>query len=64
MGSSTPTMQSKQGILVKLEGDTFLSIIYGKKPVNEFDNFVKEWMNLGGENITKEVNEAYQKTKK
>ncbi|MGG1552036.1 hypothetical protein [Paenibacillus ferrarius] len=64
MGSSTPTMQSKQGILVKLEGDTFLSIIYGKKPIDEFDNFVKEWMSLGGENITKEVNEAYQKTKK
>lgn len=62
-GANTPSMQSKNGILTKLEGDTFLSIIYNKKPVDEFDNFVKEWYNLGGDAITKEVNEWYQKMK-
>ncbi|MDF2921721.1 MAG: hypothetical protein K0R57_635 [Paenibacillaceae bacterium] len=62
-GANTPSMQSKGGILTKLEGDTFLSIIYGKKPVEEFDNFVKEWKSLGGDSIAKEVNEWYKKTK-
>lgn len=62
-GSPTPAMQSKSGILVKLEGDTFISMIYGKKPIGDFDNFVKEWKSIGGEDITKEANEWYQKTK-
>lgn len=62
-GSPTPAMQSKSGILVKLEGDTFISMIYGKKPIDDFDNFVKEWKSIGGEDITKEANEWYQKTK-
>lgn len=63
-GANTATMQSKGGLLVKLEGDTFISMVYGKKSVDEFDNFVKEWKSLGGEEITKEVNDWYQKTKK
>lgn len=63
-GANTPTMQSKGGILVKLEGDTFINMIYGKKPVADFDNFVKEWKSLGGDDIAKEVNEWYQKMKK
>jgi putative aldouronate transport system substrate-binding protein len=62
-GAPTPAMQSKSGILVKLEGDTFISMIYGKKPIDDFDNFVKEWKTIGGEDITKEANEWYQKTK-
>ncbi|WP_214630521.1 extracellular solute-binding protein [Paenibacillus agaridevorans] len=62
-GAPTPAMQSKSGILVKLEGDTFISMIYGKKPIDDFDNFVKEWKSIGGEDITKEANEWYQKTK-
>lgn len=63
-GANTPAMQSKGGILVKLEGDTFINIIYGKKPVTEFDNFVKEWKSLGGDDMTKEVNDWYAKMKK
>lgn len=58
-GAPTPAMQSKSGILVKLEGDTFISMIYGRKPIGDFDNFVKEWMSIGGEEITKEANEWY-----
>lgn len=62
-GAPTPAMQSKNGILVKFEGDTFISMIYGRKPIDDFDAFVKEWMSIGGEEITKEVNEWYQLTK-
>ncbi|WP_168118814.1 extracellular solute-binding protein [Paenibacillus sp. HB172176] len=63
-GANTPTMQSKGGILVKLEGDTFIGMIYGKKPLDDFDKFVEEWKSLGGNDEIKEVNEWYQKTKK
>jgi putative aldouronate transport system substrate-binding protein len=63
-GANTPAMQAKGGILAKLEGDTFISMIYGKKPIEDFDNFVKEWKSLGGDDITKEANEWYQKMKK
>ncbi|SEL94629.1 carbohydrate ABC transporter substrate-binding protein, CUT1 family [Paenibacillus sp. cl141a] len=59
-GSPTKTMQSKNGILAKLEGETFLGIIYGKKPLNDFDNFVHEWYKIGGEQVTNEANEWFQ----
>ncbi|RED63862.1 sugar ABC transporter [Cohnella lupini] len=63
-GKNTPTMQDKGGILVKLEADTFIGMIYGKKPVDDFDKFVTEWNNLGGAKETEEVNEWYQTTQK
>lgn len=59
-GAPTPAMQSKSGILVKLEGETFMSMIYGNKPIEDFDSFVQEWMKIGGEDITREVNEWYK----
>ncbi|MGG6311472.1 hypothetical protein [Paenibacillus macerans] len=62
-GSPTKTMQSKNGILAKLEGETFIGIIYGKKPIDDFDKFVKEWYEIGGEQVTKEANEWYQDSK-
>jgi len=63
-GKNTQTMQDKGGVLVKLEADTFISIVYGKKPVEEFDSFVKEWNSLGGAKETEEVNAWYQSTLK
>lgn len=62
-GSPTKAMQTKGGILAKLEGETFLGIIYGQKPLDAFDTFVKEWNKIGGEQETKEANEWYQKSK-
>ncbi|WP_185602191.1 extracellular solute-binding protein, partial [Paenibacillus sp. 598K] len=56
-GAPTPAMQSKNGILVKLESDTFINMIYGKKPIDDFDSFVEEWKAIGGNDVTKEVNE-------
>lgn len=59
-GANTPAMQSKGGILTKLEGETFVGIIYGSKPLDAFDEFVEEWKELGGEEMTKEANEWYE----
>ena len=55
--SYSPTMESKWATLQKLEAETFLQIITGEKPVDEFDNFVNQWKSLGGDTITEELTE-------
>jgi len=54
----TKTMEQKMTNLDKLEVDAFIKIITGEQPIDYFDTFVQEWNRLGGEQITKEVNEA------
>lgn len=51
------TMDKKWAMLEKLEDETFLQIILGEKPIDEFDNFVEQWKSLGGDQITKELQE-------
>lgn len=51
------TMDKKWATLEKLEDETFLQIIMGEKPIDEFDNFVEQWKSLGGDQITKELQE-------
>ncbi|GIQ63131.1 hypothetical protein PACILC2_16990 [Paenibacillus cisolokensis] len=53
-------MQSKWNLLRQSEFETFNKIIYGKLPVDEFDNFVAKWKANGGDQVTEEVNEWYQ----
>ena len=45
--------------LKKLQEEAYLEIITGKKPVEYFDEFVKNWYASGGEQLTKEANEWY-----
>ncbi|REE66657.1 aldotetraouronic acid ABC transporter substrate-binding protein /aldotetraouronic acid ABC transporter substrate-binding protein [Paenibacillus taihuensis] len=63
-GASTKTMTDKWSLLFKSETETFLKIIYGKASPGEFDTFVEKWKENGGEQITKEVNDWYQSTKR
>lgn len=63
-GAATETMKSKGGLLTKLESEAYLKIIYGDKPVDYFDEFVKEWKASGGDQVTAEVNAWYESTKK
>ncbi|MBP1995535.1 extracellular solute-binding protein [Paenibacillus eucommiae] len=49
--------------LSKLQAETFTKIILGLSPIEEFDTFVKRWLELGGNEILADVNEWY-KTKK
>ncbi|UVI28822.1 extracellular solute-binding protein [Paenibacillus spongiae] len=53
----TKTMEQKWAILEKMENETFLKIVLGEEPLDKFDAFVKEWKKLGGDQITKEVEE-------
>lgn len=57
----TPTMGRKWSNLKKLEDETFIQIIMGSKPLDAFDQFVTDWKKQGGDEITKEVNEAVAK---
>lgn len=63
VAAPTKTMQSKGEYLNKLELETYLKIIYGELEVDAFDGFVEQWNNLGGYEITREVNEWYQSVK-
>lgn len=57
-GVPTPTMIEKGDTLNKLAQETFVSIIMGE-PLSKFDEFVKQYNELGGLDIEKEVNDWY-----
>lgn len=59
-GAPTPTMADRQEILTKKRDEIFIKIIMNQVSVDEFDKFVAEWKKLGGDEITKEVNEWYK----
>jgi len=56
-GAPTDGMAEKNATLSKLQLETFTKIITGSADVDEFDAFVENWKNLGGQQITDEVNE-------
>ena len=57
----TETMQAKWANLQKMEEETFAKIIMGKADISEFDTFVKNWKNQGGDQILKEINDELSK---
>ncbi|NIK78072.1 putative aldouronate transport system substrate-binding protein [Paenibacillus castaneae] len=59
-GAATKTLLEKGEALKKIEGETFSEIIYGKAPIDNFDSFVKKWSDLGGVQLTSEVNDWYK----
>lgn len=46
--------------LDKLEEQMYLQIITGEKPIDYFDEFVAEWNRIGGDVLTREVQELMQ----
>jgi putative aldouronate transport system substrate-binding protein len=56
LGIPTPTMVERQSTLDALEAEVFTKIIMGDS-IEEFDKFVENWKKLGGDDITKELNE-------
>lgn len=57
----TETMQAKWANLKKMEEETFAKIIMGKADIGEFDTFVENWKNQGGDQILKEINDELSK---
>ncbi|MFC5402756.1 extracellular solute-binding protein [Cohnella soli] len=58
-GTPTKTMAAKQSTLDKMEYEVFTKIIMGDS-IDKFDKFVQDWKKVGGDEITKEVNEWYK----
>jgi putative aldouronate transport system substrate-binding protein len=57
IGAPTATMLKKGTTLTTLELETFTKIISNSASIDTFDQFVANWKKLGGDEITKEVNE-------
>ncbi len=54
----TETMRMSSANLSTLEEETFVAIVTGAKDIDAFDTFRETWLAQGGEQITKEVQEA------
>lgn len=61
-GPATPTEVEKGSTLGKMMSETFSRIIMGA-PIEEFDKFISDWKKLGGDEITKEINDWYKNNK-
>ncbi|MDQ0088919.1 putative aldouronate transport system substrate-binding protein [Paenibacillus anaericanus] len=62
-GPLTDGMEKNGVFLQKLVTESYLSIIYGEKPLSYFDEFVAQFYKNGGDVITKEVNDWYNENK-
>lgn len=59
LGAPTPTMVERWSNLDELIGTTLTSIVQGKTEVDSgFDKLVEDWLNMGGKQVTEEVNQA------
>ena len=56
----TESMASRWVNLEKLQEETFAKIILGQEPVDYFDEFVKNWLSQGGQDIINEITEVIQ----
>ena len=54
----TPSSQELGGQIGTMQSEFFLQVLSGEVPLDDFDDYVKRWYELGGQTITDEVNEA------
>lgn len=54
-------MTSKLKIFKKMAEEEVVKIIAGQAPVSDWDNFVQQWNKVGGDDVTKIVNEKMKK---
>ena len=53
----TPTMVERWVDLKKIMDEAILATIIGERSLDSFDDVVDQWMSVGGEQVTQEVNE-------
>lgn len=58
---TTPTMEKKWALLQDQQKEAYIKIIMGDESLDYFDSFAAKWKSSGGDEITKEVNEAAKK---
>ncbi len=56
LGVPSETMTGKWPTLTSLQEETFIKIIIGDLELDAFDEFVRQWHDLGGSEITADVN--------
>ncbi len=56
LGANTETMTDVMPDLNTLESTYFIEIITGTRPIEDFDEFVSEWLASGGEQVIEDVN--------
>ncbi|WP_054950172.1 extracellular solute-binding protein [Numidum massiliense] len=56
-GVPSQTMVEKKASLDQMSEEVYTKIIMGEAPLDHFDTFVADWKKLGGEQMTKEVND-------
>jgi putative aldouronate transport system substrate-binding protein len=61
--TSLPSAGKYSTELNKMQEEAYISIITGNKPLSYFDEFVEKWKKAGGDQLDKEANEWYSKTK-
>jgi putative aldouronate transport system substrate-binding protein len=54
-----PSEDKVETDLNKLRDEAYLDIITGKQPISYFDDFVKQWNDAGGSQLTQEANDWY-----
>ncbi len=60
VGLYSPTDGSKGITLKNAFTDRLMEILFGKQPVSEFDDLVKQWRTNGGDTIRAEYEQAFQ----
>jgi len=63
VGAPTWTMPQKKSALDSMEKEVFIKIIMDKSSIDAFDKFVADWNELGGADMTREVNKWYDSVK-
>ena len=61
MRASTASTELYATTLQTYKTNTYAEFITGKKSLDEWDSFVKEYMRQGGETLQKEAQEFYDK---
>lgn len=62
--TALPGQTKYEAELRKLQERAYISIITGDKPLDYFDEFVRQWKSGGGEQLEREANEWYAETAK
>ncbi|QUL54991.1 ABC transporter substrate-binding protein [Paenibacillus tritici] len=57
---ATPSLIRNSPGLIKLRDQAYIAFITGERPLEEFGEFVEEFMSAGGAEVLKEANESYR----
>lgn len=58
-----PSAAQYSSELQTFRDETWLKMIQGTMPLDSYDDFVTQWMNRGGAQLTEEANEWYDTVK-